>query len=115
MSTLSTTSLSAYQGDTYVLSVTWKDSDGNVRDITGASAEFGMAPSPGSSSSFQYSDSDYLTITGASGKIELEIPHTETRKWDDKRYHVELTVTLTDGTRTTIMRGILRAYPEIVE
>lgn len=115
MPTLPTTSLFAYQGDTYKLRVTWKDSSGAAVDLTGASAEFGMATTPGSNDSFQYSDSDYLTITAGTGTIDFEIPHTVTRTWGSGRYQFELTVTESDATRTTILRGKMRVYPEVVE
>lgn len=102
------------QGDTYVLSVKWADDNEDPVDLTGASVEFGMAPGPGASPSFQYSEDDYMTVTPASGLIEIEIPYTETRKWSGRRYLYELTVLRNNEVRTTLLHGRFNVSPEYV-
>ncbi len=105
--------LTAKQGDTLDIVVTWRDGSGTLVDLSGASVEFGIAVKPGSSRSFQYTTDDYITISGT-GEITVSIPSEETKKWTYRRMVYELTVTDSSNKVTTIAGGRLLIDPEVV-
>ena len=106
--------MEAKQGDTFLRTLTYQDDSGTPIDITGAEAEFSLAPSRGGRPMFTYTQDDYLTVGTTDGVIIIEIPYTVTDNWNLPRLFYEVTLTLTDGKRLTILEGKLKIRFEVV-
>ena len=77
--------LEAKQGDTYNLPFTYLNDDDSPIDVTGYTAEFSLAVSPGGSPSFTYTDDDYITVGTTDGAFEIDVPPAATRLWTQRR------------------------------
>lgn len=100
-------------GDSLKRVVTWTDSEDTPIDLTDASVEWGLR---NGLTTRQYIDAAQAQVTNAAtGEITLALTPTETRELAGKLWKYELTVTLADETRTTILHGFLSLEREVVE
>lgn len=104
--------LEARAGDTFTRVLTWTDDDSTAYDLTGGSVEFSLKAG---TTEYQYEDDAHASITdAAAGEVTLVFTPTETRALHGLAWWYEVTVTLVDTTRTTILEGILSVTGEVV-
>ena len=102
----------ARAGDTFTRIITWTEDDGTPIDLTGASVEWSLA---GHGKDVQYVDSAEASILDAvAAKTKLNLTALQTRDLEGLTMEYELTITLVDGTRTTILFGSLPVEAEVL-
>ena len=107
--------LIARAGDTFTRTLTWTDADGDPVDLTDASVEFSLASRYADPIIYQYEDTDEASITDeAGGVITLALSPEQTRELAGRAWRYEVTVTLADESRITLLDGTLAVSPEVV-
>ena len=105
--------LHARAGDTFKRTLTWTEDDGTPINLTGASVEWSLAAR---ATEYQYEDVTQASISDPiAGEITLALTPTETRALYGHAWSYEVTITLLDTTRTTILEGVLTVGREFVE
>ena len=99
------------QGDTYKRTLTWVVNRVPV-NLTGYDARLQIRESADDSTP-ALDASDYLTLGGAAGTIEVEIPASETSDLDPGRYVYDLEVESGGGEITTLIAGSLTVTAEV--
>jgi hypothetical protein len=95
--------------------LTWSEDDGTPIDLTGASVEWSLVAG---ATEFQYIDSAEAGITDATaGVVTLALTPTQTRELVATGYtwRYEVTITLADSSRETILHGVLSIAREAAE
>lgn len=102
----------ARAGDTFTRIITWTEDDGTPIDLTGASVEWSLA---GHGKDVQYVDSPEASLLDpAAAKTRLHLTVLQTRDLAGLTMEYELTITLVDATRVTIMSGWLPVEREVL-
>ena len=106
----------ARAGDTFTRIVTWTEDDGTPIDLTGASVEWSLAGhGKDVGKDVQYVDSPEASLVDpAGGKTRLHLTVLQTRDLAGVTMEYELTITLVDATRVTIMSGWLPVEREVL-
>lgn len=101
-------------GDTFTRYLYHRENDGlTAINLAGASIEWSLR-SPTTTS--QYIDEARASITDAAqGEIKLTLTPAQTRALATTTWSYEVTLTFSDGTRTTILDGYLSFAQEVVE
>jgi len=108
-------SLAARAGDSFRRVLTWSEDDGTPIDLTSASVEWAIATGV---TSFQYEDTAEAGITDATaGVVTLALTPIQTRELVATGYtwRYEVTITLADSSRETILHGVLSVAREAAE
>jgi len=99
-------------GDTFTRIITWTEDDGTPIDLTSASVEWSLV---GGGIQQQYVDSPEASITNAAGgEVSLVLTPTQTRSLAGGTHAYELTVTMVDATRITLLFGSLSVEREVL-
>jgi len=108
--------LVARAGDTFTRVLTWAENDGTTpKDLTDASVEFSLASRYADPIIYQYEDTDEASITDeAGGVITLALSPEQTRELAGRTWRYEVTVSLADESRITLLDGTLTVSPEVV-
>ena len=100
------------QGDSFLLSLTYKDPNGNAIDLTGASALFEVKDMPGgrilcatASGLASASVNDGISFTASAGQINLNITPAKTQLFNYPRAAYQLQLTQANGVRSTLLTG----------
>lgn len=99
------------QGDTYKRTLTWLVSKTPV-DLTGYDARLQIRESADDTTA-ALDASDYLTLGGEEGTIDIEIPANETATLDPGRYVYDLEVESAGGEVTTLLAGSVKVTAEV--
>lgn len=99
------------QGDTYKRTLTWLVNKVPV-NLTGYDARLQVRESPDDATA-ALDASEYLTLGGAAGTIEIEIPAAETADLEPGRYVYDLEVESGGGEVTTLIAGSLTVSAEV--
>lgn len=99
------------QGDTYKRTLTWVVNKVPV-NLGGYSARLQIRESA-DDPSVALDASEYLTLGGAAGTIEIEIPAAETADLEAGRYVYDLEVESAGGEVTTLIAGSLTVTAEV--
>lgn len=94
--------ISHYRGDTWTRSWQIKDSAGAPVDLTGASARLHLRDATGLLSASATTSTTGLTITAATGQIDLRIPAATMAALAPGFYYFDLELTYADATVVTI-------------
>jgi hypothetical protein len=107
-------------GDDLRIEVTVADGDSNndAKDLTGAAAQFVVAPSRGADPVLTKSTDGDITIVDAdAGRLDIPINGSDTQGLGGGRsrtYHVELEVTDAAGNVATVLEGEWTIYQDTV-
>lgn len=104
-------SLKLRQGDTYKRTLTWIVNKTPV-NLTGYDARLQIREDPDDATP-ALDASDYLTLGGAAGTIEVEIPASETADLEPGRYVYDLEVESGGGEVTTLIAGSVTVTAEV--
>lgn len=104
-----------YQGDSKILEVTVKDSDGNIVNLTGASARWALGhTAAGPVLASRDTTEGSVTFTDAeSGELEVEIQPEDTESLYGTYYH-EVEVTDPEGYISTVFSGQLKIKQALI-
>jgi len=106
--------LAARAGDSFRRVLTWSEDDGTPIDLTSASVEWSLVTG---ATEFQYMDSAEAGVTDATaGEVTLALTPTQTREVAATGYtcRYEVTVTLADSSRETLLHGVLSVAREVI-
>ena len=118
MATVGTGNLTAHRGDTWVLDFLYKDSAGAAIDLTGYKArlqvrtDYRQTPLLSLSSYVLSGYLQALTITGALGKIALNVPASN-MEIPSGEYQYDIEVESASGVITTLARGSLTVTDDV--
>lgn len=101
------------QGDTYKRTLTWLVNKAPV-NLTGYDARLQIREDADDATP-ALDASDYLTLGGTAGTIEVEIPAEETADLDAGRYVYDLEVESGGGEVTTLIAGSLTVTAEVTK
>ena len=92
------------QGSKFESTIIYKDSNGNIVDLTGYTAEMQIRETVASATTLitLSTSNGRITITGASGQIDLSINATDTDDLDFERGVYDLEITPASGADNTI-------------
>lgn len=100
------------QGDSFILSLTYTNPDGNPIDLTGARALFEVRDQPGgkvlcatASGAASASANDGIIFTASAGRIDLNITPQKTSLFNYPRSAYQLQLTSAEGVKTTLLTG----------
>jgi archaellin len=108
--------MTAKAGDTFERVLTWTSQVGGAPiDLTDASVEWSLR---NGDTVLSYFDAPQVVITDATaGEITLTLSDVETRTMHEahlnRKWSYEVTVTMADGTRTTLLEGSIRMRDEV--
>ncbi len=102
------------QGATYSHEFDYVNSAGSPINITGYSARMQIRASISDATTLYVSDPSHFTISGAAGKVTLNIPASITTVWTFSRgvYDIEL-YTSGDTTVIRLVKGKVKVDPEV--
>jgi hypothetical protein len=90
--------ISVKRGDTWRVKFIWKDSSGNVYDLTGCMANLQVRSSSWADPVVDATTANgLLTIVGEDGEIDLEVPAATMAEIRPGKYQSDLQVTFADG------------------
>lgn len=98
-------------GTDFVLPFTWKDDNGNIIDLTGATVEAQLREYPEASDCFDF----YTQHNGAGGRITLTMSKEITAEIPYSRGYYDVHVTLADGTRKRPLYGEVKITPNVTK
>ncbi len=103
------------QGADFSLSLVWKDSSGNVIDITGYDARMDIRETKESDTIIKTLSvtGGEITITGASGQIDLALTAAVTDAFDFDDAVYDLEIISASGTVTRLMEGEVSLNREV--
>jgi hypothetical protein len=106
----------ARAGDSFTRTLTWTEDDGITPvDLTDASVEFSLASRFADPIVYQFEDTDEASVTSeAGGVITLALSPEQTRELFGRVWRYEVTVTLADESRITLLDGTLTVSAEVV-
>lgn len=109
------TNFKIIQGDTLVLSATYKDSFGNPINITGYTAEFQVRDVPGGKIvCADVTTSNGITIDGTNGKVTVTVSSDLTKKFTVPKAAYQLQIN--SGTvKTTLATGWFEVQKGIIQ
>lgn len=114
MGVTSTGDLEIQQGTTESFYLVWNDSNGSPINITGYSARLKIKPFPGSGTTIlSLTESSGLTITGASGRIDVLITATQTAAMTFTTAYYDLEVESGAGVVSRLMSGSVVLLKEV--
>jgi hypothetical protein len=109
------TNFKIIQGDTFVLSVIYKDPSGNPIDITGYTAEFQVRDIPGGKVICATVDTtNGITIDGVNGKITITVSSDLTKKFTISKCAYQLQVN-SGSVKTTLATGWFEVSRGIIQ
>lgn len=114
------------QGDNFQLALTYQDPDQNPIDLTGCSVSMEVRDRPGSRDLFASATyipasgldpaiSDGITVTTASGLINIDLSPEKTSNLPIPRAAYQVQITNAGGTRTTLLNGWFKVEPGVIE
>ena len=101
-----------FRGDTLLLAWGYYDADGQPIDLTGASVRM-MARDDEGNMVLSASTADGRISADENGRIDLEIPYTETEALAPGSYRFDVEVTLPSGFRRTIDQDALVVLEDV--
>lgn len=102
------------KGATWNRVVYWNNPDGTPINLSGYSAKFQVSSSFGGSTALELTSGSGITITGASGKIELKATAAQTAALATGHYYYELELSQDSWvTVYRIMEGELYVSPQV--
>lgn len=106
---------SLIEGDTKAITVTVKDRDGDVVDITGATINWQAAKNPHATATLtKATGGSGISITsGTGGQFRITIDAADTANLSGDFYH-EAQVTFSDGTIATVLTGKMTITPALI-
>lgn len=104
------------RGSTYSLVVLYRDSDGNAVNLTGYTAKLqALQNLSDTTPAISLDEADGITITAASGRLDVEISAAITAALDAKRYaFYELQVTSPGSVVTRLLQGVVEVSPTAI-
>lgn len=105
--------LIARAGDTFARVIEWFENDGVTPiDLTGSSVEWSLVSGD---TETQYVDAVEASITNAiASEIRLVLTPSQTRALFGRLWRTEVTVTLADASRETLLHGFLSIEREVL-
>lgn len=104
------------QGDSFVLNLTYTNANGSPVDLTGSSAIFMVRDKPGGQIFCASAGlGDGITITSASGIINLNISPAKTRKFNYPKSAYQFQLISSAGVNTTILQGYFDVNAGVIE
>lgn len=104
------------QGSKFALTVIYKDDTGSIIDLTGYTAAMQIRKYIDSSDTIEsLSSGSGITITGASGQIDIEIGATNTAAYDFITAYYDLEITPASGADDTVrlLQGSVKLSKEV--
>ena len=102
------------KGDDITSVVTVYGSDGNALDVSSSTSTMTIKETYGGAIFSQVSGA--FVTDGTDGKIEFNIPHTDTDLADvTVLYHYDAQITLSSGRKYTVIKGTLEFLDEVTE
>lgn len=102
------------QGADWYLTVVYKDSTGTPFDLTGYTARMQLRVNANSSTAaLTLSTSSGITITGATGTVEVHATAAQTGALTPQNYVYDLEITSGSGVVTRLIQGILNVSAEV--
>ena len=102
-------------GNDVDVEITVKDTDGVIKDITGASVKFAVAPSRGDPVSFTKVTPTEITIAvGSDGKFVVHIDPIDTADLEEGVYVFEAETTDISGNIVAVTLGRILLYKSII-
>lgn len=103
------------QGDDATFTATYQEDDGSGIDLTGASVELSIAKDRRKTPAWTFTDAPEVEISDPeNGVVSVHLSAEQTRAWGKLTSLVyEITVTLSDGERITILEGPISVRLEV--
>jgi len=104
-------------GDDITILATVKSADGSILDVSGSTSTITVKESYTDQDSAAISQTQGTLVTdGTDGKIEFNVPHTDTENVDPtKTYVYDAQVELSNGRKYTILRGELTFLQQVTQ
>jgi len=105
------------QGATFMLSLVWKDTEGDPIDVSGCVARMQIRKTYNSEPVFSLTtDSDGgIELGGLAGTIEIEIPAEQTELIDIRRGYYDLEIEFSNGVVTRLIQGGVDVSREVTK
>lgn len=104
------------QGDSFILQLTYQDPSGSAINLNGYSALFMVRDMPGGQIFCASAGvGDGITITSASGIINLNVSPQKTRKFNYPKSAYQLQITSPSGNNTTLLKGYFDVDAGVIE
>ena len=104
------------QGDSFTLQIAYSDSSGSAINLTGYSAMFMVRDKPGGNIFCASAGiGDGITITSASGLINLNVTPDKTRKFNFPKSAYQLQITSSGSINTTLLQGYIDVNAGVIE
>lgn len=102
------------QGATFIRTLVWRDSDGNLIDVTGFTARMQIRSKQSSSTVIlEVTSDDYITVGDTDGEIYIEIPASVTEDLDFTRAVYDLEMISSGGIVTRLIQGDITLSKEV--
>ncbi len=102
------------QGATFHRRLTWRDEDGNLRDLTGCEASLMVRRTAiDADALLELTDTDGLTLGDDEGTIDIEISAADTEDLDWRRGVYDLRLTFPDDTVVILVEGSVKVVPAV--
>jgi hypothetical protein len=102
------------QGSDWYLTVTYKNPNGTPINLTGYTAALQLRSLPESPSAvLSLSTGSGITITGATGVVDIHATATQTRAIDEGTYYYDLEITSPATIVTRLIQGQAVVSPEV--
>jgi len=104
------------QGDSFTLQIAYTDSSGSAINLSGYSAMFMVRDKPGGNIFCASAGvGDGITITSASGLIDLNVTPAKTRRFNFPKSAYQLQITSSGSINTTLLQGYFDVNAGVIE
>jgi hypothetical protein len=95
--------LTIYQGNPLDITITWRDKDGDLVDLSGCRAKLQIKQSPDGAILGYWEDGNGIELGGSAGTIRILIKETEKMTWENGVWR--LVIEPEDGESLTLIEG----------
>lgn len=104
-----------HQGETFSLSITYKDENDNPVSLVGYTGKMHVRTRPGGSSILSLASGSGITITGATGEIAISVTAAQSALLPAGVYQYDLALISATSTVTYLLRGTFTINPRITQ